>query len=119
MKLWRLFCNQYTEEVLAGNHVILGPIGSFYVSEVIPKEKKKKSYVKDWEKTWEMWKEHPELRGKQFVYYIDGYRYPLYQVVWSKQRLPKFNCKHFMKYKAPTKIRKALFDTVKQGKEYL
>ncbi len=119
MKLWALFCNQFYEEILEGNQVNL-PIGSFYVAEItINKKKEGKDRPINWAATWELWKEYPELRGKQYVRFLHGYKYPFYSIVWSKQRLPRFNSKHFIQFKAPNKIRRALFELVDNGKEYL
>lgn len=119
MKLWTLFCNQFYEEILEGNQVNL-PIGSFYVAEITIKKKKEgKDRPINWAGTWELWKEYPELRGKQYVRFLHGYKYPFYSIVWSKQRLPRFNSKNFIQFKAPNKIRRALFELVDNGKEYL
>lgn len=119
MKLWSLFVNQFHTELLEGNQINL-PIGSFYICEVIIRKRKEgKDKPINWAGTWDLWKEYPELRGKQYVRFLHGYKFPFYSIIWSKQRLPKFNSKHFIQFKAPHKIRRALFEAVENGKEYL
>lgn len=111
--IYTLFTARLNERLVAGERFQAGGIGSIYVSSIDTRPN-----MIDWKTTADMWKQHPHVKRKQFVYQLSENK--LYTFIWSRGRISNFYSKYMYRMKTSSFLRRALYKAIViDKKEYV
>lgn len=111
--VWRHFCQYTSDRILDGEEVGIYRLGTFRI--VGSTYRPTRSGI-NWQSTRKMWEENPELKGIQFVRYLNDHSSGVwYSVRWK----PYISSAKTFKSTTVGAFRQRLSNEIKNGREYI